>query len=109
MSTASFAGAAGLSARLVVIAEETPRPRVLLASPDTRSLLASVLAVVEREAGWQSTQVNRGQPQPCATTHGGASLAKHGVIAISGRVTRGAKQGEIGLCGGWGREGESFS
>jgi hypothetical protein len=33
------------------MAEETPRPRVLLTSPDVCSLLASVLAVVEREAG----------------------------------------------------------
>ncbi len=36
--------------RLVVMAEETPRPRALLASPDVRGLVASVLAVVEREA-----------------------------------------------------------
>ncbi len=36
--------------RLVVMAEETPRPRALLTSPVARGLLASVLAVVEREA-----------------------------------------------------------
>ncbi len=29
---------------------EEPRPRVLLALPDARGLVASVLAVVEREA-----------------------------------------------------------
>ena len=31
--------------------EDTPRPRALLASPDACGLVASVLAVVEREAG----------------------------------------------------------
>ncbi len=31
---------------------EDPRPPVLLASADARRLVASVLAVAEREAGW---------------------------------------------------------
>ena len=35
--------------RLVVMAEEVPRPRALLASLDARGLVASVLALVERE------------------------------------------------------------
>ncbi len=36
--------------RLVVMVEDTPRPRALLAPSDARGLPASVLAVVEREA-----------------------------------------------------------
>ena len=60
-----------------------------------RGLVASVLAVVEREA--RSTQVNR----PYTTTHGGASPAKHGVIAIStldGPVRSGARMGRAAHC-----------
>ncbi len=37
--------------RLVVMAEDVPQPRALLVWPDVSGLLASVLAVVEREAG----------------------------------------------------------
>ena len=51
--------------RLVVMAEDEHRPRVLLTSPDVRGLLASVLAVVEREAVRRSIEVSRpsaGQP-----------------------------------------------
>ena len=45
----------------------------------------------------RSTQVNRAY----STTHGGASPAKHGAVAISGRVTRGATtESEIALVGG---------
>ena len=47
----TLADAAVQLRRLVVMAEETPRPRVLLGSPDVRGLIASLLAVVEREAG----------------------------------------------------------
>ncbi len=47
----TLADAAVQLRRLVVMAEETPRPRALLASPDARRLVTSVLAVVEREAG----------------------------------------------------------
>ena len=34
--------------------EEDPQPHVLLAAPDARRLVASVLAVVEREAGYEA-------------------------------------------------------
>ena len=40
--------------RLVVIAEEEHRPQALRASPGARRLVASVLAVVEREAGYEA-------------------------------------------------------
>ncbi len=46
----TLADAAVQLRRLVVMAEETPRPRALLASPDVCGLVASVQAVVEREA-----------------------------------------------------------
>ncbi len=38
------------------MAEETPRPRAVLYSPDVRGLVASVLAVVEREAGYHAAR-----------------------------------------------------
>jgi len=40
--------------RLVVMADEEPRPHALLALADARGLVASVLAVVEREAGYEA-------------------------------------------------------
>ena len=40
--------------RLVVMADEEPRPHALLALADARRLVASVLAVVEREAGYEA-------------------------------------------------------
>ncbi len=46
--------------RLVVMADEEPRPHALLASPGARSFVASVLAVVEREA--DGAVVNLGNP-----------------------------------------------
>ena len=46
----TLADAAVQFRRLVVMAEEEPRPHALLAPPDARRLVASVLAVVEREA-----------------------------------------------------------
>ena len=36
--------------------EADPQPRVLLAAPDVRRLLASVLPVVERESGHEAAQ-----------------------------------------------------
>ncbi len=65
--------------RLVVMAGETCRPRPLLALPDVRGLLASVLAVVERKVGTETApvaecrgvgaKVNSGQP-PLAPPRG---------------------------------------
>ncbi len=46
----SLEGTAVPLRRLVVMVEDTPRQHALLASPDVCGLLASVLAVVEREA-----------------------------------------------------------
>ena len=46
----TLADAAVQLRRLAVMADEEPRPHVLLASPDARRLVASVLDVVEREA-----------------------------------------------------------
>ena len=46
----TLADAAVQLRRLVVMAEEEPRPHALLASPGAPGLVASVLAVVEREA-----------------------------------------------------------
>ena len=39
-----------------VMADEEPRPHALLASPDACRLVASVLAVVEREAGYEAAR-----------------------------------------------------
>ncbi len=52
----SFEDAAVQLRRLVVMAEETPRPHALLSSPDVRGLVASVLAVVERESGYEAAR-----------------------------------------------------
>ncbi len=46
---ATLADAAVQLRRLAVMADAEPRPHALLASPDARGLVASVLAVVERE------------------------------------------------------------
>ena len=46
----TLADAAAQLRRLVVIAQERPDPRALLSSPGARSLVASVLAVLEKEA-----------------------------------------------------------
>ncbi len=46
---ATLADAAVQLRRLMVSADVEPRPHALLAPPDARSLVASVLAVVERE------------------------------------------------------------
>ena len=46
----NLADAAAQLRRLVVMADEEPRLHALLAPPDVRGLVASVLAVVEREA-----------------------------------------------------------
>ncbi len=46
----NLADAAAQLRRLVVMADEEPRPHSLLASADACRLIASVLAVVEREA-----------------------------------------------------------
>ncbi len=50
--------------RLVVLADERPGAHALLAPPSARSLVASVLAVVEREAegGEQGETDNFTQP-----------------------------------------------
>lgn len=45
----TLADAAAQLRRLVVMADEEPRPHALMASPGARGLVASVLAVVERE------------------------------------------------------------
>ncbi len=45
------------SRRLVVMAEKTPRPRALLASPNACGLVTSVLAVVE----WEAARDGRGR------------------------------------------------
>ena len=50
----TLADAAVQLRRLVVMAEEEPRPHALLASPDARCLVSSVLAMVEREAGYEA-------------------------------------------------------
>ena len=42
--------------RLVVMAEEEAEPHALLALADARRLIASVLAVVEREAGYAAAR-----------------------------------------------------
>ncbi len=46
----TLADAAAQLRRLVVMAEERPEPHALLAPPNARRLVASVLAVVERAA-----------------------------------------------------------
>ncbi len=47
----TLADAAVQLRRLVVMADEEPRPHALMGSPSACRLIASVLAVVEREAG----------------------------------------------------------
>ena len=46
----TLADAAAQLRRLMVMADEEPRPHALLEPPDVRGLVASVLAAVEREA-----------------------------------------------------------
>ena len=52
----TLADAAVQLRRLEVMADEDPQPHVLLAVPDARRLVASVLAVVEREAGYEAAR-----------------------------------------------------
>ncbi len=67
MSTASSAETAGLSGAWCSHTEEGHRPHALISPPDVRGLVASVLAVVEREVG-----VLRGQPRSTGPRYGGA-------------------------------------
>ncbi len=56
----TLADAAVQLRRLAVEAEEEPRPHALMALPDSRALVASVLAVVEREADAAGAPVAEG-------------------------------------------------
>ena len=68
----TLADAAAQLRRLVVMADERPEPHALLAPPSARSLVASVLAVVERaadgtgqgEPGERNVQCINGVGQP---------------------------------------------
>ena len=56
------------------MAEEAPQPHALLAAPDARRLVDSVLAVVERAAGAQLTAAQLGLAAPLSRpcVHGAA-------------------------------------